>query len=254
MIFLKKLTLTAACLGLFAYSGCNRNATAPEAEDIGLDGDAGLVASEVSAMDGAAFDFAGMAVTAPKAFTGPTADPETVEVVIVRWHFDATSSAWTRQATATYENGERTRYDTVWFYGADGLVLTTDKPTRVEVDSVYHKRTVVRTRNGGEAEINMAMHISVVKTATDTYAVKNGTMEGTYAGTAFKTGTVTNVTRYFENGIWLFPESGTIYIDRPLKTILIEYKGNGAATATITRKRDEATKVINISVSDGTES
>ncbi|OGS33812.1 MAG: hypothetical protein A2293_12135 [Elusimicrobia bacterium RIFOXYB2_FULL_49_7] len=251
---MKKYAMLSSLLlvGLFVFSGCNKNATKVEDDPDALDGTAALMASEVSAMDAAAFDFSNIGASTAKAYSGQSI-PDTVnmDVIILPWQQQNTY-CWVRRAQVTYASGARERIDSVWFFDANGQLIE-GRPSLAEVDSIVHHRNMIRIRQGHEANIRLAMTLKLHKTELDTYCIKNGTIVGTCAGVEFKNAAVTNVIRYREEGFWLFPEAGKIYIDKILRTISIQFQPNGQAIATVTRKRDGKTTHIQINISTGAE-
>ena len=76
-----------------------------------------------------------------------------------------------------------------------------------------------------------AYYIERIAVAT---TISEGT--GNYNGEAFKSGTISQVIRPWENGHFLFPTSGTVEIDRPVFHFLIEFLGDDKATVTIKNK------------------
>lgn len=254
---LNKKIVSAFFAGAFLIfgSGCAKS-TQPDDFDA-RDGNAGFLASEVNDM-GAASLGAMETGGAPKA---AAAAPDTITLTYTRlaWHPSADSSMWLREAHVTYPSGVRDRYDTAYFYSASGSVVK--DPRLATVDSIYHKRVVTRTFSGNTVESTLKMNIKLTKTAADTFAVKNGTIVGTYNGGTYRTVTVTNVKRERNNGRWdRVPVEGTILIDRDAilprraRTITITFNGGETITAVVVRKSDGKTVTVVIVLSNGSES
>ncbi|MFH1761047.1 MAG: hypothetical protein ABIA63_08090 [bacterium] len=247
MSFQNKILQIVGITAVLIYVGCGNRSL--DADFAGSDGNSGFIASEVNDMGNAALDqlSAGLGKVL-------SADQDTyyVDVEINPWH-KIEPGIWAREANANFPQGQRNRKDTVYFYNSAGELA--EKPTLATVDSVVHNRSVIRARNGNEVEISLHMEIVINKNTGDTTSVKNGSIKGFYNNIQFRSSIIKDVTRKREQGKWnKFPESGSISIDRPLRSIEIEFKGNGQATATVTRKRDSRAVVVNIDVNTGEES
>ncbi|MFH0921574.1 MAG: hypothetical protein V1913_14575 [Fibrobacterota bacterium] len=243
----RPLTAALTLGALILMTGCAKT-TKPDTFDY-KDGNAGFAASEVNNMDNTSLTFG---AGAPKEFV---AEAETlyIERSVTAWHYDAAAQGFVREANVTFPQGERNRKDTVLFYDASGNLLSS--PTLATVDSVVHKRVTIRTRAGNEVIMRLHMATKILKTASDTTAVKNGNIRGTFNGYELdsNTATVTNVTRSRVDGHWGFPVSGSIYIDRILRTIETVFTGGNSATTTITRKRDNKTWIILVNLDTAEE-
>jgi hypothetical protein len=248
---MKKLAIVfTTLLGIALLSGCRINNPDDPFGDA-MDGSGGFVASELNSMGSDAGELLSPATTAKMSAT-----PETlyIDKVIVPWAYDAAAGCWTRSVEVTYDNGTRVRYDTVWFKDANNLAVQT--PSMAMVTSYGHVRSVTAKFSNLFA-FRWEMNVAIMKTATDTTFVFNGGGTGSFNGDVFRSTTVTNVTRQ-----WLrsslphlqFPSDGTIRIDRLLRTISVVFNGNGSATATVTRKKDNKTVVYSIQVQTGRES
>ncbi|MBD3393238.1 MAG: hypothetical protein GF418_14035 [Chitinivibrionales bacterium] len=220
------------------------------------DGNAGLVATEVVSMGeavGELWDEGGMAKSRSSA-----AETVYVDIEIQPWAYDNAAKCWTRSSRAQFDNGDRVREDTVWLFGPAGDTVKT--PSFSTVSSYRHVRSVhAEADNAFDNRLDMNVDIRVQ--GDDTLFVKNGTITGHYNGTQYSTTTITDLTRQWHRGRvphLAFPSSGTVAIDRPLRTIDVEFEGDGegsgTATATATRKRDGKTTVYVINVERGTES
>jgi hypothetical protein len=248
---IRTLTQAAILSASFLFAAaCNRGQF-----DEATDGTAGFFASELGSMNDAVLGSAGA--------LGKTVAGAPVEAIITR-SWDTTLHAFIRTADVTFENGTRHRVDTVTFYGQDSAQITdsslvsTQANRLANVRYIHHARHVSKTFQDKSVDIDFDMHVELVKGA-DTTAIRNGLITGTFEGDRFdglvqRTRKVTDVTWKWINGQWdKFPISGTIEIDRPLRTIVIEFTGNGTATATVTRKSDNEVKTITITVADGVE-
>jgi hypothetical protein len=261
----KKLAIIFCTLAALAFlTNCNRNPAKDGFAD-GLDGSAAFMATELSDMNSAAFPSSNSALH-KSAFMN---DSITIETNIVR-RWEPSLNAIVRTATATNsKGGTRERTDTLYFYHNGALITDSSQLSFANIDSIVHIRHTVKTTiNGVSIDLYGAMTTSIVKGA-DTLAVRNGTLVGTWDGTEKINGgwlagriftgsrQVTNLTWERANGAWdHFPVSGTIDIDRPLKTIHIVFSSSETtrtATATVTRKRDGETKTIIIDLLTGEE-
>jgi hypothetical protein len=165
---------------------------------------------------------------------------------VTPYRWDAASESYVRAATFSTSRGyDRTRVDTVAFTDESGNKL--QHPTLATVKSIHHYRHVTHSRGGEEANVVFDMTF-VVNKGTDTTLVKNGTISGTYGDETIASGTVSNVTRYYKNGYWQFPESGNISATFPRHSIDIQYLGNGQATATIHNLVRDKVTITNIQV------
>jgi hypothetical protein len=241
----KSLIATLVATGALIFmTSCAKNATAPDSFDYN-DGNSGFVASELNDM---------ASVEAPRGALSKSYVSDTVrsEVIIDGWRYDSTLQGFVRKVVKTFDdtNDTRTRTDTVYFYSNGAK---SDMHSLASIDSIRHIRRVVRDRAGRTVNIRFDMGILISKNNGDTTSIKTGTITGTYNGYEFRTTTVTNVERHLVDGHWGFPVSGTIDIDRILRTIQITFTGNGQATAIITRKRDNREWKIDIDVVTGQE-
>jgi hypothetical protein len=182
------------------------------------------------------------------------ADTVNIEKIIVPWAFNAAGGFWSRTASCVYPNGTHLRLDTIWFKDANGSAI--DTVTIANVASYRHVRIVADSMKH-TWNFHYDMSVTINKNPGDTEIVHNGTATGQFNGTAFRTTTITNVTRQ-----WLgsthphlqFPSAGTITIDGLLRTFTIQFNGNGTAVATVVRLSDSKTTVFNINISTGVES
>jgi hypothetical protein len=165
---------------------------------------------------------------------------------IVPYTYDAGCGGYIRTATFTCSDGyERIRVDTVIFRDENGAAL--QNPTLLNVSTVSHVRNVKRTTGGNELDVRIVMNSTISRSPEITH-VKNGTISGTYNGETIATGSVTAVTRAFENGRWQFPRSGQIMVDFPRRSYEANFLGDGDAELIITNEATDKTRVIRIHV------
>jgi hypothetical protein len=232
-LFVSFSTLTGLSLFL---AGCSRN---PDISDEF----ARISSQEVSNMD--ANTSMGLTSGFSKTAAGDTIN---YDLVIHPYSWDAASGSYIRTAVLTGTDGyERTRVDTVTFYGNAG---TLQHPTLATVDSIHHVRHVTRTRGGRQLNIIVDMHSTVSATPSGYTHVKNGTISGTYDGEQVATGTINDVTRnYYTLTHWqLWPVSGSITADFPRRLYEVNFLGAGLARLTITNKATDKTRTVTISV------
>jgi len=178
-------------------------------------------------------------------------------VVLQPWTYDATSKWWSCSFTDSLADGRSfTFIDSLKFTDAASQAKTT-MPGWYTSDGWTHIRYLSRHGLLGNT-FNSRFEMAVVVTkGTDTTAIWNGTVTGTWNGLALRTTTVTNVERKFARSgnvhWWKFPSSGTIYIDNLLRTWTVTYTGNGGATAVVTRKSDNKQKTFTINIATGAE-
>jgi hypothetical protein len=232
---LSKLTLalrTAALAGAAAMTmtGCLMGTEKPS---LNSDGQAAYMTNEVDQM-GQVYDQISSGAAAKTSGFG---DGLTItgELVIEPFAYHEDCTCFVRHAKYTGMKGfERDRLDSVILLDSAGHPM--DKFNKELVSKIIHKRNIVREKGAREAEIRFDFTVDIKTDAGVRTGVWNGTMTGSYNGEEFKSGTMTNVTRVWENGRFHFPESGTIEIDRPVFHFLIEFLGDAKAKITITNK------------------
>lgn len=219
------------------FSGCTRN-------DNISDEFARISAQEVSNMDANSSTMINAPTLAKRAAVA--ADTVYYDWTVYPYTWDSTIGGYIRTATITASDGyDRLRVDTLIFKDAAGTGLR--HPTFATCDSIYHVRNVKRTKGGNELDIRVEMHSSINLTP-DTTHVKNGTISGTYDGEQAATGTITAVTRVYSGGYWHFPESGTISVDFPRRTYVVDFLGSGSAKLTITNRSTGKTTIVTYQV------
>jgi hypothetical protein len=129
---------------------------------------------------------------------------------------------------------ERDRLDSVTLYDSAGNTM--DKFRPAQVSKIVHSRNVTKAKDGRQADIRFDFTVDIKTEAGVKKGVWNGTMTGSYNGQEFKSGTMANVIRPWENGRFRFPAAGTIELDRPVFHMLAEFLGDGKAKITITNK------------------
>jgi hypothetical protein len=237
-----KCMLTMGLAGMLLFS-CGKN---PASDKFNAkDGNAAFMATEVQDMNNVAEDNGLHKAAMPESTIG--------EITLKPWHYDSLSHAFIRTVSAIYANDTRTRVDTVWYYGANGLLSS---PNLAAVDSFKHVRNVIVSNGIHTANIDFVMYGVVDKSnPSDIIVTRNGSSIGSFDGEVFRTVTITNVVRHRINGIGQFPVSGNIFIDRPFRTIDVDFTGNDTATVMVTKKLNKKTytfKVINMT-NGGTE-
>jgi hypothetical protein len=159
----------------------------------------------------------------------------TGELVIEPFRYHDSCECFVRHAVFTGMQGfERDRLDSVKLYDSTGAIL--DKWRPAQIAKIEHSRNVKKSGNGKEADIRFDITVDIKSDAGIRKGTWNGTMTGSYNGSEFKSGTLANVVRTWENGHFGFPESGTIEIDRPVFHFLAEFLGDAKAKVTLKNK------------------
>ena len=167
----------------------------------------------------------------------------TGELVIVPFAYHEECTCFVRHATYTGMQGyERDRVDSVTLFDSTRATMNVFKKTLVF--KIIHKRDVVKTKGAKEADIHFDITADIKTDAGVRKGVWNGTMSGEFNGQEYKSGTMTNVTRVWENGRFHFPESGTIELDRPVFHFLAEFMGDDKLKVTITNKLNKKIHII----------
>ncbi|MBN2037462.1 MAG: hypothetical protein JW768_12025 [Chitinispirillaceae bacterium] len=165
---------------------------------------------------------------------------------IIPYTYDPGCGGYIRTAAFTCSDGyERIRVDTVIFRDESGAAL--QYPTLLTVGTVSHVRSVKRTKGGNELDVRIVMNSTITRSPEISH-IKNGSISGTYNGESIATGSVTAVTRAFENGRWQFPRSGQIQVAFPRRSYEANFLGDGDAELVITNTVTDKTKVIRIHV------
>lgn len=242
---IEQIVIGFACMA--ALGGCGIFSPKESFNDA-LDGSAGFVATETNSMGS---DVAGL--MSPSGTAKMATETLYVEKIVVPWSYNQTLGCWTRTAEVTYGIGTRIRVDTVWLKDANGLAV--DTPSFAAVATYRHVRNVT-AKAANTFDFSWDMNVTINKNPGDTEFVFTGLGTGSFNGDVFRSTTITKVTRPWLAGSiphLQFPTSGTINIDRVLRTIDIVFNGKGSATATVTRKSDGKTVVFKIQVQTGTE-
>lgn len=139
--------------------------------------------------------------------------------------------------TASYEgmNGyARERIDSVTLLDAADAPLSAFEPALIA--KIVHTRDVARSKGAKEANVRFDVTVEIKSEGGAKVGVWNGTMAGDYNGHAFKSASLAQVVRAWENGRFRFPESGTIELERPVLRYLITFLGDGKAKVRITNR------------------
>lgn len=231
---------------LITFSGCFL--FGPNDNFLAQDGNAGTVSLELSDMGDATMEiFGGTA-------RGSTDDTVVVDITVKPWEYSDACQGWVREAIGTIEGDSITRYDTIWFYDANNNLLAL--PTMETLSHYTHVRSV----NGKyytTFDYRFVMNVSIEKGA-DTVFTFNGNITGKFDGEVLHTVDITNVKRrVVHTGIFTYlsyPYEGTISIDRPYRTIFIEFGGDYTAQVIVIRKSDGKTWIFRVNVITGVES
>jgi hypothetical protein len=222
-------SLALAGVTALAFTGC-LNSTEGSASDPDNDGQAAYMTSEVDQM-GQVYGQIGDGLAKTSAF-GVTI---TGELVIDPFKYHDSCQCFVRHAVYTGMKGyERDRLDSVQLFDSAGAIMSKWRPAQIA--KIVHSRNVKKSGNGKEADIRFDIVVEIKNDAGVKKGTWNGTMTGSYAGSEFKSGTMTDVVRAWDNGHFGFPESGTIEIDRPVFHFLAEFLGDGKAKVTIKNK------------------
>lgn len=223
-------TLALAGVAALAFTGCITS-TDKTASDSDNDGQSAYVTSEVDQM-GQVYGQIGDGAAAKTSAFGVTI---TGELVIDPFKYYDSCQCFVRHAVYTGMKGfERDRLDSVKLYDSAGAIMTKWRPAQIA--KIVHSRNVKKSGNGKDADIRFDIVVEIKDDGGVKKGTWNGTMTGSYAGSEFKSGTMTNVVRAWDSGHFGFPESGTIEIDRPVLHFLVEFLGDSKAKVTIKNK------------------
>lgn len=231
------IALAFAGLAAVALTGCLADA---DQEGIRSDGQSSFLTSEV--------DHMGEVLNTGSSEAAPTLggiDTGSIvgELVIDPLKYQADCQCFVRRAKFTGQNGfERIRLDSIWLLDDTGAKL--DKFNLAAVAKVIHKRHVMKSRDANDVDVHIDTEMELKTLNGDKVGVWNGTMTGTYNGDAFKSGTITNVTREFKDGRFHFPQSGSIEVVRPVFKFLVEFQGDGRAKVTITNQKTGRIRIL----------
>lgn len=260
---MKSLNTFFFCLFSFALlllNSCS-NVVSPQTNNESIevsDGSAGSFSLELNDMGDAGIQFfnANQNVSTTRSTTQETILQDTIinNITIILWHYDSIYKGWVYGASGTIGQGSVGRHDTIWLYDKNDNPVKYPSMTAVS----YYKH--VRSVNGTYQNVfdyRLDVMVSIIQESQDTFFIHNGTITGEYNNNKISETVITNVKRRFNKGIilpWLsYPSDGTIYMDRPFKTTLIEFGGAQSAKATVTRKSDNKTWIIIINIKTGQE-
>ena len=223
-------TLTLAGAAAFALTGClTSEDKASAASD--NDGQAAYMTSEVDQM-GQVYGQIGDNALGKESALGLTI---TGELVIEPFKFHEDCGCFVRHAVYTGMKGyERDRLDSVKLYDSAGAVMSAWRPAKIA--KIVHSRNVTKAKDGREADIRFDITVDIKSEGGVKKGDWNGTMTGSYNGSEFKSGTMTDVIRTWNDGHFAFPEAGTIEIDRPIFHFLAEFLGDSKAKVTVKNK------------------
>jgi hypothetical protein len=175
-------------------------------------------------------------------------------ITVILWHYDSICDGWVYEASGSIGQGSVSRHDTIWLFDKNDNPIKYPSLTTVS----YYKH--VRSVNGtyqNQFDYRLDITVSILKESPDIFFIYNGTVTGEYNDNKIRETVITDVKRKFNHGIvfpWLsYPCDGTIFMDRPFKTISIEFGGAQTAKATVTRKSDKKTWIIIINIKTGQE-
>jgi hypothetical protein len=222
-------SLALAGVAALAFTGCITS-TEKTAADSDNDGQAAYMTSEVDQM-GQVYGQIGDGLAKTSALNVTI----TGELVIDPFKYHDSCQCFVRHAVYTGMKGfERDRLDSVKLYDSAGALM--DKWHPAQIAKIVHSRNVKKSGNGRDADIRFDIVVEIKDDAGVKKGTWNGTMTGSYDGSPFKSGTMTDVVRAWDNGHFGFPESGNIEIDRPVFHLLAEFLGDSKAKVTITNK------------------
>ncbi|MDQ3001234.1 MAG: hypothetical protein M3Y08_08240 [Fibrobacterota bacterium] len=230
---LKTLALTgAASLLLTGLTGCMTNEEKTSSMD--SDGQAAYVTTEVDQMGQVYDQIPETGIGAGK--TSASGLTITGELTLEPFAYHADCECFVRHAVFTGTKGyERDRVDSVTLFDSTGATM--DKFARARIDRIVHTRDVVHTKGSKEANVHIEINLDMMTNAGVKTGVWNGTMSGTYQGQEFKSGSITNLVRVWENGRFHFPEAGILKLERPVFKFMAEFLGEGKAKFKVENKR-----------------
>jgi hypothetical protein len=222
-------TLALAGAAALLLSACvTQNEEATQASD----GASAYTASEVDQMGQVYDQMGGEGVAAKTTAMGLTI---TGELVVVPFAYHEDCTCFVRHATFSGIRGyERERVDSVILLDSANAPMTAFK--KAQVAKIIHKRNVTKSKGAKEADIRFDITVDIKTDAGVRKGVWNGSMTGSFNGQDFKSGSLVNVVRIWENGRFHFPESGIINLDRPVFTMKAEFLGDGKMKVTLTNK------------------
>ncbi len=233
-------------IGSFLLSGC---LTSKEESSYSSDGASAYMTNEIDQMGQSYGQIpeAGSGIAAAKTSASEINIPVNVsitgELVIDPYAYNADCTCFIRKANYTGTKGfERERVDSVVLFDTEGNTM--NHWDKLAIGKIVHKRNVTHSKDAKVFDMRMDFTVDIKTDAGIKKGVWNGTMSGTLNGEPFKSGTITNITRTFENGKFQFPEAGSIEIERPVFQIRIEFLGDSKATVTITNKLNKRVRTL----------
>lgn len=232
--------LALGCFSLLNLSACNKVTEVEEEET--LDGQGAFITAEIDQMGQSLHQIP--APTLGKV-AGNMADTLTGELVIESYAYQEACECFVRKAEFTGSRGyERQRLDSVTLVDSAGEILSSWQPLRIA--KIVHKRHVTHTKGAHAIDVHFNTEAVFKRDNGMVVGVWNGTMTGSFDGDAFKSATVSQVTREFKNGRFGFPISGSVAVERPLRTYALQFMGEGDAQVTITHRRTGRVTVITV--------
>lgn len=250
-------TVSLYCLGaliLFTFANCFNFLTHENENPWSIkDGSAGSVTHELNDMGDVGMDFFGGSLENYNS-RDLFQDTVVIDIEIVPWRFDSISQGWVFAASGTIGSGTVSRHDTIWFYNANNEPIQV--PSLALVSHYNHVRSVQGTYQNN-FHYRLDINVNILKEVQDTFFVFNGKITGECNGSQFAETIIIDVKRKLRRGLlgaWLsFPLSGTIDMDRPLKTVHITFGGQQTAKVIVTRKSDGKTWIFLVNIKNGQE-
>jgi len=230
----KFIHLASLTIAVFWFTGCINN------NDTDLsDGTAEEVSQEIVDM-GNAFEMNDFGFLAKSA-----ADTVFVSGQIIKEPWSFQNKWWVRTIEVQINDRTVEKIDSVQFLDETGN--NEQFPGWKTTSGWVHHRHVERIGLQNEHNVDFTMTVTLQK-GKDTTGTWNGSIQGILNGSKISSSEISEVVRERGQGFWKFPSSGNVFIDRPLRTINIDFTGNGSASACITRKRDGKTTDITITI------
>jgi hypothetical protein len=209
-----------------AFTGCMTNEE--KRSDYNSDGQGAFLVSETDQMGQTLGQFPaeGLAKSVASDFV------ISGELVINPWAYQADCGCFVRTARYTGHKGyERERVDTITFLDSAGAKMDKFRPAGIA--KVIHTRNVHHEKGAHEMDVRIDITVDIKTENGGRVGVWNGTMGGSFNGQEFKSATVTQVVRPFNDGRFRFPTSGSIELTRPVHKFTVEFLGDGKAKVTI---------------------
>jgi hypothetical protein len=224
-------TLALAGLAALSLTGCLTQEESADENAFTSDGQAAFLVSEIDQMGQALGDLAEGPLAKTSGFTIEG------ELVIDPFDYKEDCGCFVRRAKYTGHKGyERERLDSVTLLDSAGGTMDVYAPSRVA--KVLHRRNVDHSKGGNELSVRLDVEVEIKTEGDGKAGVWNGTMTGTFNGQEFKSGTISNLVRPYQDGRFRFPESGSIELTRPVFHFLVEFQGDGKAKVTVKNRRN----------------